>query len=197
MPPIIEITKDKIVDAAFEIAREQGLDALTARNIAQKVKCSTQPIYSACGNMEEIKNETYHMAVDFALHSINKYENENNSPALNFAIGFLHFAKNEKHMFRTVYLSGHKKYDLSKDKFIGEEMMAAYMRHSKRLHTISESKLRKIYLRLSIYLIGIGTIMNSNLLELEINEAIEMVREMYETVLLSEGITNSKDGQKI
>lgn len=188
MPPKAEITKEKILNAAFEIVREQGLAAITARNIAHKLGCSTQPIYSVCRNMERVKDDLYDKAVDFALASMKSYTNEQNKPALNLAIGYLYFAQNERQLFNTVYLSGHRKYDLRKDKFIGEEMIASYMRCSKRLDTIADNKLKKIFLNLTIYLIGMGTMINTDTLEMNIYEAIEMVKDMYETLLLSEGI---------
>lgn len=189
MPPKAEMTKEKVLDAAFAIVRECGLDALSARSIAQRLKCSTQPIYSVYGNMLDVKDDVYNMAVDFALSSMKEYQDERNTPVLNHAIGCLHFAKNEKQLFKAVYLSGHRKYDLNKEKFIGEEMYTAYLRDRGRLSTIAESKLKKILIRLSIYLIGMGTMINTNTLELDINEATEMIQEMYEALLLHEGIT--------
>lgn len=189
MPPKAEITKEKVLDKAFEIIQEQGFVAVTARNISKRLNCSTQPIYSVYGNMDEVKDDVYDRAVDFALNCMRNYINENNKPALNLAIGFLYFAKNEKQLFRTLYLSGHKKYNLLKDKFIGEEMSTTYMRYSKRLDTIEENKLKKIFLRLSIYLVGIGTMINTETLDLDISEAIEMVKDMYELLLLGEEIS--------
>jgi AcrR family transcriptional regulator len=186
MPPKAEITKEKVLDAAFEIVREEGLEGLTTRSIAQRLKCSTQPIYSVYGNMEAVKEDVYYLAVNFALSSIKKYENEKNEPAMNLAIGCLLFAKNEKQLFRTVYLSDHRKYD--KDK-LKEEMYAAFLLLDDRFNMIAESKLQKMFLKLTIYWIGIGTMINTNSLELDINEVTEMIEEMYDALKLNEGLT--------
>lgn len=189
MPPKAEITKEKVLDAAFDIVREEGLEAITARSIAQRLKCSTQPIYSVYGNMEAVKDDVYNKAVHFALSSMKEYKDESNTPALNLAVGFLQVAKNEKQLFRTIYLSGHRKYDLKTEKFIGEEMYTAYLRQRGRLSTAAESKLKKILIRLTIYLVGMGTMINTNTLAFDMNEATEMIEEMYEALLLKEGIT--------
>lgn len=93
MPPKSDITKEQIIQAAFAIVQEQGLEMLSARNIAQKLNCSTQPIYSLYGNMEEIKSLAYQRVVDHVRYSMTTYEEGYYSPALNLAIGFLHFAK--------------------------------------------------------------------------------------------------------
>lgn len=189
MPPKSDITRELIIQAAFGIVREQGLELLSARNIAQKLNCSTQPIYSLYGNMEEIKSEAYQMALEFARSSMTSYKDDQNSPALNLAIGFLLFAKQERHLFRTVYLSGYKSYDLDHEEFIGEAISTAYMRHSKRLHSASDTTLKRIFLNLTIYLIGLGAMIHSSTLKLEVDEAALMVKEMYETLLQREGGT--------
>lgn len=40
----ISVTKEMVKSAAFAIMREEGMDGLTARRLADKTGCSTQPI---------------------------------------------------------------------------------------------------------------------------------------------------------
>jgi AcrR family transcriptional regulator len=198
MPPKVEITKEKVLKEALEIVREQGIEVLTARSLAQRLNCSTQPIYSVCGSMEQLKEEVYNMATEVTLSIMNSYKDEKNSPALNLGIGYLHLARNDKQLFKTVYLSGYKKFDLTKDKFIGEDISTAAMRRSKRLSNIDEDTLRKIYLKLTIYIIGIGTMINTDTIKINMDEATKMVEDMYEILLESEYITiNKKEGEKL
>ncbi|QLG37926.1 TetR/AcrR family transcriptional regulator [Paenibacillus sp. E222] len=189
MPPKSDITQDKVLSAAFELVRTQGLEALTARNVAQALHCSTQPIYSLYNNIEELKSNVYDKAAEFARHSMVEYKDDANSPALNLTIGFLYFAQNEKQLFRALYLSGYRQYNPHTDQFLGEELTTFYMRYSRRLQNVSVEQLKRIFLKLMIYLIGIGTLLNSHTLELDIKEAIEMIREMYEMLLHKEGLT--------
>ncbi|PAF29797.1 TetR/AcrR family transcriptional regulator [Paenibacillus sp. 7516] len=189
MPPRSEITQEKVLSAAFELVREQGLEAVTARNVAQTLQCSTQPIYSLYNNIEELKASVYDKAAEFARNSMMDYKDSVNSPALNITIGFLYFAQNEKQLFRALYLSGYRQYNPHTDQFLGEELTTSYMRYSKRLQDISYEQLKRIFLKLTIYLIGIGTLLNSHTLELDMDEAIEMIREMYEMLLHKEGLT--------
>ncbi|MBD0380923.1 TetR/AcrR family transcriptional regulator [Paenibacillus sedimenti] len=191
MPPKTTLTKEIIADAAFELVREHGFEALTARSIAQKLGCSTQPIYSAYGNMSDIKNDVYGRAVAFALASMESYKDESYTSALNLAIGSLHFAKNEKQLFQTVYLSGYKTYDLAKDSFIGEEMFETHLRSRGRLSVVEDEKRKKIMFALSIYVIGLGTMINTGTLNLDIKEATRMIQDLYEAMLMKEGIIRS------
>ena len=55
MPPKAKYTRENIVDAAFEVARKGGLDAVMARDVAQKLGTSTSPIFTAFSSMEELK----------------------------------------------------------------------------------------------------------------------------------------------
>ncbi|MFF2090735.1 TetR/AcrR family transcriptional regulator [Paenibacillus sp. NPDC058174] len=187
MPPKATITKEQILQAAFEIVRVQGLEYLTARSIAQKLNCSTQPVYRIYANMDEVKDHVYEMAVDLMRDQIFSYQDEQNSPALNMAIGFLHFAKQERHMFQFVYLSGYKSFDLNQEVFIGETLSMKPMLHSKRFRAVDESKQRNIFIKISIYLIGIGTMIHSGTLKMDFHEAVEMVRDMYEAIMAYEG----------
>lgn len=189
MPPKAEITKEKVLDAAFELVRKSGLEILTARSIAQELKCSTQPIYSMYGSMEPVKNDVFTRAVDFAFTSMKQYENETNAPAMNLAIGCLLFAQNEKQLFKALFLSEYSSQYLKRNKDkIYEDMYSAFIQLDNRLNKIAENKIRKIFLKLSVYWLGIGTMISTNIAELDINEAISMLEEMYKSLTIKEGL---------
>ena len=44
MPPKARITRDMILDAAFDLVRAEGHEALNVRTLAKRLGCSTQPI---------------------------------------------------------------------------------------------------------------------------------------------------------
>ena len=53
------ITKEDIMQAAFEILQEEGIEQVTARKLAAKANCSTQPIFRVYKNMEELTEELF------------------------------------------------------------------------------------------------------------------------------------------
>ena len=55
MPPKAKITKQMIVDAGFELAREGGMEHVNARAVAEKLGCSTQPVMYHFQTIEELK----------------------------------------------------------------------------------------------------------------------------------------------
>ena len=48
------ITKDAIIQAAFSILQEEGIEQVTARKLAAKANCSTQPIFRFYKSMDEV-----------------------------------------------------------------------------------------------------------------------------------------------
>ena len=50
-----KITKDKILEAAFTIARNKGLEEVSNRTIAKELNSSIRPIYYQFSNSEELK----------------------------------------------------------------------------------------------------------------------------------------------
>lgn len=56
MPPKAKFTKEEIIEAALSVVREKGMDALTARSLAQQLKSSAQPIFTVFKNMEEVQD---------------------------------------------------------------------------------------------------------------------------------------------
>ena len=57
MPPKAKFTKNEIVDAAMQIVREQGLEAVTSRELGKRLGSSACPIFTVFSNMEEVKSE--------------------------------------------------------------------------------------------------------------------------------------------
>lgn len=57
MPPKAKFTRDDMILAAMEIVREQGLEALTSRELGKKMGSSACPVFTVFKNMEEVNEE--------------------------------------------------------------------------------------------------------------------------------------------
>ncbi len=105
MPPQINFTKDAILQEAFEIVRKEGQQALTARRIAQRLNCSTQPIYSAFTSMKELTEAVRQKAVEFGEQYLLQEELQA-YPFLSIGLRYVRFAREERELFKMAYLSG-------------------------------------------------------------------------------------------
>lgn len=54
-----KITKEIILDAAFEIVQKKGIGGLSNREIAKRLNCSIRPIYYQFKNVSELNKELY------------------------------------------------------------------------------------------------------------------------------------------
>jgi AcrR family transcriptional regulator len=54
-----QITKEMILDAAYELLDEGGIGAVGIKSIANKLGCSTQPVSWLFGSMTDLKKELY------------------------------------------------------------------------------------------------------------------------------------------
>ena len=57
MPPRKRIFREDILKAAVHLVQQEGASALSVRNIAKELNCSTQPIYSQFESMETLRDE--------------------------------------------------------------------------------------------------------------------------------------------
>lgn len=105
MPAPLNYSKEIILEEAFRILRTEGLEALTARNIARNLGCSTQPVYSAFGSMKALSDEVLKKAKAFAISYLLQDQNEED---LSLAMGmqYFRFARAEKVLFRLLFLQG-------------------------------------------------------------------------------------------
>lgn len=106
MPATKKITKEMIIEAGFEIFRKEGFDSVTARAIAKKINCSTQPIYLEYKSMVDLKSELIEKVVDLQVRFFNKLMEEP-SGDMTFRIygtALLKFAQEEPFLYRQIYL---------------------------------------------------------------------------------------------
>ena len=64
------ITKEKILSAAYEVATTEVFSRFTARNIANKMNCSTQPIYLEFKNMDDLKRALFVQIYDYLKYEV-------------------------------------------------------------------------------------------------------------------------------
>ena len=102
MPRSPTTTKEAIIEGALQLVREQGYEALTVRNLASFLGCSTQPVMYHFPSMEALKEQTYERAD--VLHSEYILAAED---LLGIGLRYILFAKEEPQLFRFLFQSGH------------------------------------------------------------------------------------------
>lgn len=105
MPPKARITREMILDAAFEITRESGIDSVNARTIASRLNCSTQPVLYCYKTMDELRAAVFRRADEYQSAYIMGEHGEHTMTEIGTA--YVRFAAEEKHLFRLLFQSDH------------------------------------------------------------------------------------------
>ena len=104
MPPKAKFTKDEIVNAALNVARSKGLQAVTTRQIASELQVSTRPIFTYFSSMEELRTAMI-PAAENRFRPYMERARQDELPLRAFALQYLRFAKEEPELFRLLFLS--------------------------------------------------------------------------------------------
>ncbi|WP_343210499.1 TetR/AcrR family transcriptional regulator [Anaerolentibacter hominis] len=106
MAPKAKITNEMILNAVLDITREMGFETVNARSIANKLQCSTRPIFTCFENMDELKKEF----LAFAYRYYEKYVEEFRGSAavsscLVLPVSYIEFAQEETHLFKLLFIN--------------------------------------------------------------------------------------------
>ena len=108
MPPKFKFKREEIVEAAVNLTRRGGVDAVTARGIAGELGVSTQPIFTCFKNMEEAKEEV-RIYAEKLCHNYLKKGVEASIPFFGFGMAYTRFAKEEPELYKMLFINPDKK----------------------------------------------------------------------------------------
>ena len=101
MPPKEKVSKARIEDTAFEMTREYGFAEVTARKLADRLGCSTQPIFRAYENMDELRCDLFYMSTEYFIRQM--LSKKGRTPAyMGLALSYIEFATQEKNLFELI-----------------------------------------------------------------------------------------------
>ncbi|HKM05205.1 MAG TPA: TetR/AcrR family transcriptional regulator [Lachnospiraceae bacterium] len=99
------VTKNIIIETAFQMTREEGFSLVTARRLANRIGCSTQPIFRVYENMGELKNEIFIKSKYFFESFYDDYPKTSTVPFENLGLAYIQFAEKESKLFQLLFLS--------------------------------------------------------------------------------------------
>ena len=104
MPPKVKFQKDDIIKAALNVAREKGIEAVTAREVAKELRVSVGPIFTWFDKMDELKAEVYELAKEVYRDYIERGLEEP-IPFLGIWHQYTTFARKEPELYRLLFLT--------------------------------------------------------------------------------------------
>ena len=104
MPPKVKFSKQEIVDAAVRVARDKGIDGVTAREIAAELGVSTRPIFTYFDTMDEVKAEVFQTAKELYRAYVERGL-AGPIPFLGVGQQYIRFAHDEPELYKLLYLT--------------------------------------------------------------------------------------------
>ena len=108
MPPKPKFTREEVATAAFQMIKEGGVSALTARDLGTKLGTSARPIFTLFKNMEEVKQAARDLAIQEFMSYISDYREY--IPAFKrIGMMIVSYGIHEPELFKLLFLQEHNK----------------------------------------------------------------------------------------
>lgn len=98
MPPKQRITREMILEHAFGMLCQSGMETVNARSIARALGCSTQPIFSYFSSMDDLKQALRERAVAVYAGYVAQAES-----LVDRCVAYVRFAEGEPQLFDCLF----------------------------------------------------------------------------------------------
>lgn len=194
MPPKAKFTKAEIIMTAIQIVREQGLEAVTSRELGKRLGSSACPIFTVFENMEEVNTEILKAAK--ALYK--EYVNEGlqqESAFKGVGSAYIKFAIEEPKLFQILFMNEQSTpTDIEHTLMFLDDSYMDILNSVKEPYGLQEEDAKNLYQHLWIYTHGIATLCATKVCVFTNQEIQSMMTEIFTSLL--EKIKRSKSDDK-
>lgn len=171
------VTKSDILNAAFLMAQEEGFVNVTARKLAAKAGCSTQPIFRLYQNMEELTEALYDSVIDYFDTFYSYFPKQHEIPFLDLGLAYIQFAQKEKYLFEMLFLA-EKRGDRSMYELLNGKSGAVVKEigKAKELGCKSPSSL---FMKMWIFIHGAACMVTTGDYDLSMQETARLLEECF------------------
>lgn len=178
MPPQVKVSKEKILSTAFEMTKESGFESVTARKLAERLSCSTQPIFRVYENMDALKKDVFLLGVDmfstYMIESVGKKD-----PAyLSLGMAYIQMARKERNLFKLIAAIEDFQADDIKE-FLLRGDVSEYLDSLPDTESFSPERKRELFMAVWIMTHGIATLVVSSRASLSDEEIRGLITETY------------------
>lgn len=186
MPPKSKFTKKEVLEKAFEIARTDGIDKITSRELGKQLGSSARPIFTVYESMDELKADV----ITEAKELYKKYVQQGLKNELAFkgvGMAYIRFASEEPVLFQLLFMSART--ELTNVTQILPLIDASYediLQSVQKPYGLSTQAADKIYQHLWTYTHGIATMCATQLCNYTEEEISERLTEIFKSLLFME-----------
>lgn len=183
MPPKAKFTKAEIIEAALNIVRTEGYEALTSRALGTYLGSSARPIFTVFKNMEEVQQVMIEAAKNLYKEYVNKGLTAEH-PFKGVGTQYILFSVNEPKLFQLLFMAEQKQIpDLSGVLPLIDESYGDILLSIQKDYEISELSAKKLYQHFWIYTHGIASLCATKMCRFTGEEISTMITEVCMSVL--------------
>lgn len=183
MPPKAKFTKTQIIEAATEIVRKDGLEALTSRALGLQLGSSARPIFTVFQNMDEVWQAVMDSAKTLYKRYVHKGLTQEH-PFKGVGMQYILFSVEEPKLFQLLFMTEQKEIPkLSGILPLIEESYEEILLSIQNDYGITEALAEKLYHHLWIYTHGIATLCATKMCCFTGDEISSMITEVCRSVL--------------
>lgn len=175
------ITKKEILNAAFQMARQEGISQVSARTLAAKAGCSTQPIFRLYKNMEELGSEVYGRAIDFFGEYYENFPKMHNTPFVDLGLAYIRFAQEEQQLFKLLFVSENRHGKSLYDLLNGDKGTVVKEINNAKLFGCKDPS--GMFMRMWIFIHGAACMSLTDDYDLPEEETVKLLEEFYRVFL--------------
>lgn len=171
MPPKVKVQASDIVEVALALVREQGAEALSARAVAARLACSTQPVFSNFPNMDALKEAVVSAAYARFEETVEAELSRKDMPSYKaYGMGYIEFAKAEPRWFQLLFASARS----------SQESDMNHWSQMLRMTPVNGERAGQFHAAMWIFVHGLATLVASGRMDLTREETSALITEHYQ-----------------
>lgn len=186
MPPKEKVSKAKVRQAAFAMTREYGFEEVTARKLAEKIGCSTQPIFRAYENMEDLRRDLFYASVDFFADYIISKKSRTQPVYVTMGMAYIELAVREKNLFKLIATIDDYSSETVQDFVKGEEAQDILDKLPDS-GKMSDTRRQELFLCIASFTHGLACLVSSGHVKMPDKDIKALLKISYES--LAKGTT--------
>lgn len=180
-----------ILNAAFDITRNEGIEKLSNREIAKKMNCSIRPIYYQFKNSEELYKELYNKINSYFYDFIMKNIADDIPHYKQIGINYIKFAQEETNLFKVLFMSPSRNLpntfvETDKTGFAGVVAAIKLSTH------LSDKDIKSFHTKMWIFVHGIATLTVSRSFKFTDEQIKDLLSQEFQALMLLEENPNNK-----
>lgn len=182
--PKAKITREMVIEAAFDVARQTGIENVNARTVAEKLNCSTQPVMYHFAKIEEMKRAVYEKADRFHSEYLMNIENPEEGIMLGIGLNYIRFAIREPNLFRFLFQSGYAVENSLLEMIDSEELKPLLDMMSGAME-MPPAQTKEVFVTIALFAHGYASIIANNSLEYDEKTISEHLERAYRGAVLA------------